>query len=298
MAEQNNRLGAWLMISATLIFAFQDGISRHLGATYHVFSIVMVRYWVFALFGIWLAARSDGGLSRAMRSKAPVAQVIRSLLLVAEIAVMFIAYVRLGLIESHAVFTSAPLMVAALSAPILGEKVGWRRWAAIGVGCFGVLIILEPGVAVFSIWALVPLFGAFLFALYSLMTRYVGRVDSSAVSLFWSGLIGALVLTVPGIWMWEPMTLADSLWLATLCCSGVMAHYLLIRCYEVAEASSVQPFAYLQLVFIATIGISVFGEALHLNQVIGAAIVVAAGLFTLWRQHVRARAAIARSVQP
>ena len=292
MAEQNNRRGTVLLLLAMLIFAAQDGISRHLGSHYSVFSIVMLRYWFFVAFGYWLVRRSYGDLSPVWASPYRTVHILRGLLLVAEICVMLVAFVKLGLIETHAVFTTAPLMVAALSGPILGEKVGWRRWAAIGVGCLGVLVILKPGAGVFSLWSLVPLFGAFLYALYGLLTRYVGRTDTSPVSFFWMGIVGAIVLTVPGLMLWRPMTASDSVWMAVLCCSGVAGHYLLIRCYEIAEASAVQPFAYLQLVFISIFGITVFHEVLRWNVAVGAAIVVAAGLFTLWRQRVRAQVAI------
>jgi drug/metabolite transporter (DMT)-like permease len=296
MTEQNNRLGAILLCIAVFIFAAQDGISRHLGGQYNVFSIVMLRYWAFALFGLWLVRRMHGRLGAALATPYRGRQLWRGLLMAGQICVMQLAFVKLGLIETHAVFTTAPLMVAALSGPLLGEKVGWRRWSAIGVGCVGVLVVLKPGAGVFSLWSLVPLLGAFLYALYGLMTRYVGREDSSAISFLWMGGVGAVVLTIPGIWLWKPMTPVDSLWMATLCCTGIIGHWLLIRCYEIAEASAVQPFAYLQLVFIAIFGITIFGETLRWNVALGAVIVVAAGLFTLWRQRVRA-GVIARSTQ-
>jgi drug/metabolite transporter (DMT)-like permease len=154
----------------------------------------------------------------------------------------------------------------------------------------GVVIILEPGVHVFSPWALVPLLSALLFAIYGLLTRYVAKGDSAAVSFFWTGAVGAVGMTLVGIWSWEAMTLPDWGWMATLCCTAVLGHWLLIRSYEVAEASAVQPFAYLQLVFASAIGITVFNETLRTNVAIGAAVVVAAGLFTLWRQRIKAKA--------
>ena len=299
MAEQNNRLGTLMMIAAVLIFALQDGVSRHLGSHYNTFSIVMLRYWVFLIFGYYLVRRSQGGFSAVWASPNKNWQIIRGVILAAEICIMQISFVNLGLIETHAVFVTSPLIVAALSGPILGEKVGWRRWAAIGVGCIGVLIVLDPSGNVFTIWALVPLVGAFIYALYALLTRLVGRTDTSAVSFFWMGLVGAIVLTPLGLWFWTPMTPVDSAWMALLCCSGILGHWLLIRSYEVAEASAVQPFVYLQLVFISIFGITIFGEVLRLNVVVGATIVVAAGLFTLWRQRVRAQAEAAsrRSAQ-
>jgi drug/metabolite transporter (DMT)-like permease len=170
MAEQNNRKGTVFLIAAMLVFAGQDGISGHLGRSYNVLSIVMLRYWIFVAFGIWLMHRAYGGIGPALATGLKTLQVARGLLLVAEICVMQLAFVKLGLIETHAVFSTSPLMVAALSGPVLGEKVGWRRWAAIGVGCLGVLVILKPGSGVFSLWSLVPLLGAFLYALYGLLT--------------------------------------------------------------------------------------------------------------------------------
>ncbi len=187
MTEQNTRLGVLLMIATTIVFAVQDGLSRHLAGSYNVYMVVMVRYWFFAAFVIAISARKAGGIRSAVATKQPTVQIFRGLLLAVEVVVMVIAFTKLGLVESHAVFTCYPLLVAALSGPVLGEKVGWRRWTAIGIGFCGVLIILQPGVTVFSPWALLPLICAFMFALYGLLTRYVARADRAEVSFFWTG---------------------------------------------------------------------------------------------------------------
>ena len=286
---QNQRLGIYLMIATTIVFSLQDGISRHLGANNNVYMVVMIRFWFFALFVMAIAARSEGGLSAAVRTKRPLTQIFRGVLLAAEVCVMVIAFVKLGLIESHAVFIAYPLIVAALSGPILGEAVGWRRWAAIGVGFVGVLIILQPGLSVFSPWALLPLISAFMFALYSLLTRFVSREDSAQVSFFWTGVAGAVAITPFGLMHWQPMSLADWGWMASLCLTAALGHWLLIRAYAVAEASALQPFAYLQLVWVSVLGLLFLGETLRLNVAVGAAIVAAAGLFALWRERVRAQ---------
>ncbi len=273
-----------LMIATTFVFAIQDGISRHLAGQYNVLMVVMIRYWFFGAFVIAIAARKPGGIRAVAATRQPYLQAFRGALLALEICVMVLAFVLLGLVESHAIFTSYPLLVAALSGPILGEAVGWRRWSAIGVGFVGVMIILEPGFRVFSPYAVVPLLSAFLFALYGLLTRYAARKDTAATSFFWTGTVGAVVMTAIGVWSWQAMTPGDWGWMALLCVTGATGHWLLIRCYEVAEASSVQPFAFLQLVFASAIGITVFGERLETNVAIGAAIVVSAGLYTLWRE--------------
>ena len=284
-AQSNNiPLGIGLMIATTFVFAVQDGLSRHLAGEYNVLMIVMIRYWFFAAFVITIAKRRAGGIRAAARTQQPLIQITRGLLLSLEICVMVAAFTILGLVESHAVFTCYPLLVAALSGPVLGERVGWRRWAAIGVGFIGVIIILQPGREVFDIRALIPLLAAAMFAVYGLLTRYAGRRDSTATSFFWTGTVGAVAMTVLGAWFWEPMSGQDWIWMGCLCLTGVTGHWLLIRCYEVAEASAVQPFAYLQLVFAATIGITLFGEIISTNVAIGCVIIVAAGLFTFWRE--------------
>ncbi|MFY0690593.1 MAG: DMT family transporter [Paracoccaceae bacterium] len=283
MTGDSTRTGIILMIATTFVFAVQDGISRHLASEYNVLMVVMIRYWFFAAFVITLARRKAGGIRAAAATQQPVLQAVRGTLLASEICVMVLAFTLLGLVESHAIFTSYPLLIAALSGPILGEKVGWRRWSAIAVGFIGVMIILQPGVKVFSPYALVALASAFMFALYGLLTRYAARKDTAATSFFWTGTVGAVVMTATGIWFWEPMSGGNWIWMAILCVTGATGHWLLIKCYEVAEASAVQPFAYLQLVFASIIGITVFGEVLEPNVAIGASIVVGAGLFTFWR---------------
>ena len=274
MKEENTRLGIALMTGASFVFAVQDGISRHLAAEYNTYMIVMIRYWFFAVFVMALAARKSGGLRRAVATRHPLMQPFRGLLLAAEVCLMVAAYVKLGLIETHVVFACYPLIVAALSGPVLGELVGWRRWSAIAVGFVGILIILQPGLRVFSPFAFVPLLSAAMFALYGLLTRYVSRQDPSAVSFFWTGVTGAVAMTIVGLPHWQPLHGADQLWMAALCCTAALGHWLLIRAFEAAEASAIQPFAYLQLVFIAAIGLTVFGEVLRLNVVIGAIVVV------------------------
>lgn len=287
--EQNTRLGIWLMAGSAAIFALQDGLSRHLGSLYPVDMVVMIRFWAFAAFVLVIAARAPGGIRAALHTKHPFLQIARGSMLIFEVAIMIIAFVKLGLIETHAVFTCYPLLVAALSGPILGEKVGWRRWTAIAIGFVGVLIILKPGITVFSPWAIIPLLSAFIFALYGLITRYVSRQDSASVSFFWTGIVGAVAITPFGLWHWQPMQQADWSYMAGLCCTAMIGHFLLIKAYAVAEASAVQPFAYLQLVFIAGLGLFYFGETLRPNVAIGAVVVVAAGLFTLWRQRIKAK---------
>ncbi|MEM1385979.1 MAG: DMT family transporter [Pseudomonadota bacterium] len=284
MNTDNARLGIALMSLTMFIFAAQDGISQHLAQAYNVSLVVMIRYWFFAIFVVTITARRAGGLKNAAATRQPWLQAFRGALLAIEVNVMVFAFTQIGLVASHAIFAAYPLIVAALSGPVLGERVGWRRWLAIAAGFVGVLVILRPGLAVFQPGSAIALTSATLFALYALLTRFAARQDSAATSFFWTGTVGALVATIIGAWYWEPMALNDWGWMLALCVSGAIGHYLLIRTYEVAETSTVQPFAYLQLIFASAIGLIVFREPLATNIVIGAAIIVGAGLFTLWRE--------------
>lgn len=294
-AQRRQRRAIALMCLVSLIFALQDALSRHLASTYSTMFVVMIRYWVFLAFVTVVAARSPGGLGAVLRPRKPGLQLLRGLLLVGEIVVIIEAFVRLGLVASHAIFTAYPLLVVALSGPVLGERVGWRRWLAVAIGFCGILIILQPGYQVFSRWAALPLASAFMFALYGLLTRMAARHDTAQISFFWTALAGTVAITPLGLAQAEPMALADWPWMAGLCVTAISSHWLLIRAYEMSEASSLQPFAYTQLVWISLIGVTFLGERVGANVWIGAAIVVGAGLFTWWRAEQRARQAAARA---
>ena len=282
--KSNPKLGISLMAVTMLIFAVQDGISQYLAREYNVFFIVMVRYWFFALFVVILCSKQSGGLRKAISTKQPFLQVFRGALLALEVIVMITSFTLLGLIESHAIFSIYPLLVAALSGPVLKEFVGWKRWSAIFIGFIGVMIILKPSNNVFSLEAIIPLVAALMFALYSLLTRYAARQDTSMTSFFWTGLIGAVVMSIVGSGYWIALKPVDWAWLGLLCILACLAHYLLIKCYELSEASSLQPFAYLQLLFATIIGLWIFSEKLEVHVVMGAFLVVLSGLFAIWRE--------------
>lgn len=280
-ASKNPALGIWLMIAAVAAFAAQDGFAKHLAVNYSTLMIVMIRYWVFAAFVILLALRRSEGPRAAIRSTRLPAHVLRSCLLVAEICLIVWGYTQIGLINSLAVFSVCPLLIVALSGPILGERISWQRWAAVGAGLVGVLIILRPGMGVFSWAALLPLGSAFLFALYSVLTRLTTRDEPTFPAFFWPGVIGAVLMTGLGLPQLEPMRPTDMGFLAVYCGLSILSHWLLLKCYEQIEAARVQPYAYLQLVFVTGIGMVVYGEVLELPVAIGSVIVVAAGLFAL-----------------
>ncbi len=280
-SSRNPAMGIWLMVAAVAAFAAQDGFSKYLAGEYSTQMIIMIRYWAFAGFVTLLALRRPEGPRAAIRSNRLGAHLVRSCLLVAEICLIVWGYTLIGLIESHAVFAICPLLIVALSGPILGERIVWQRWAAVAAGMLGVLVILRPGLGVFSWAALLPLIAAFFFALYSVLTRLTTRDEPTFPAFFWPGVIGAILMTGIGLPHLEPMDPRDMGFLAVYCALSIFSHWLLLKCYEQIEAARVQPYAYLQIVFVTIIGLTIYGEVLELPVAIGTAIIVAAGLYAL-----------------
>lgn len=280
-SSRNPVLGIWLMVAAVAAFAAQDAFAKHLAGTYSTQMIIMIRYWVFAGFVLLLALRRPEGPRAAIRSSRLPAHLVRSCLLVAEICLIVWGYTQIGLINSLAVFSVCPLLIVALSGPILGERISWQRWGAVAAGLVGVLVILRPGMGVFSWAALLPLGAAFLFALYSVLTRLTTRDEPTFPAFFWPGVIGAVLMTGLGLPHLEPMRPTDAGFLAVYVALSILSHWLLLKCYEQVEASRVQPYSYLQLVFVTGIGMAVYGEVLELPVALGSAIVVGAGLYAL-----------------
>jgi drug/metabolite transporter (DMT)-like permease len=285
--SRNRQRGIWLMVAAVFAFAMQDGFSRHLATEYNTLMIVMVRYWVFGAFVVLLALRRPEGFRAAIRTRHPVTHAIRATLLVTEVCLIVWGYTLIGLIESHAVFAVCPLLIAGLSGPFLGEKVGWQRWIAIGAGLVGVLIVLRPTSGVFTPAALLPFAAALMFATYSILTRLTARDEDVFASFFWSGTIGAVLMTVVGLPNWQAVQGADIGLLAIYASIAVFSHWLLTKCYENAEANVVQPYAYLQIVFVTIIGITVYDETLAPAVALGTAVVVGAGLYALLQERGR-----------
>jgi drug/metabolite transporter (DMT)-like permease len=222
-------------------------------------------------------------------------QIARGILLALEICVAIASFALIGLAPSHAIFAFMPLMVVALSGPVLGEKVGWRRWAAVGVGLVGMLLIIRPGTSTVSPEILLALLATTMFAAYQLMTRRVSRTDPAMTSFYYTGLVGAVTMTLIGPWFWSVMTPIEVLMMAILCVTGMVGHFLLIKAFEAAEASAIQPFSYLQTVFASAVGVIIFGEVVSPWTILGGAIIIGAGLFAFWRERVRAKAAKARA---
>ncbi|MEL6297403.1 MAG: DMT family transporter [Pseudomonadota bacterium] len=278
---RDTRRGIAFMLATMLVFSTQDGVSKLLAEHYPPIFVVMIRYWAFALFAIAFASAQPQGFAATVRTRRPLIHLARGLLLAAQISLLTYSFAVLGLGETHAIMAINPLLIAAAGAVLLGERVVIAQWLAVGAGFVGVLTLVAPTSGVFDPLALIPLGCAFMFATYGILTRWLGRDDSPATSFFYTGIGGALGMTLVGPFFWTQMTATHWVWMLALCVLGMSGHYLLIKAYEQAEAATLQPFAYLQLALTAIIGVVIFGEVIDARFLIGAGIIVAAGLYAL-----------------
>ena len=289
---QNPTLAIRFILLATLLFALQDGISKHLAAHYPVPWFVMFRYWFFALFVITLSSRMPGGIAAARKTSVPVLQASRGVLLAVQIMVITTSFHLIGLAPTHSIFALHPLLATLIAIPLLGEHVGWRRLVAVGVGFLGVLVILRPGAGVFDWKAAVALLAAFMFAVYSVLTRLASNRDGhSRASFFYTGVAGAVAITLFGPFFATPMSWPDIGWLCILSLTGMTGHYCLIRALDATEAVRIQPFVYLQTAYAVILGWLVFGEPIDAWMITGMAMIIGAGLYAIWREARLARLA-------
>lgn len=280
--------GILLLVISTFVFAVSDAITKQLTQLVPVSQILFVRFFAFSVMALIIAAVRTG-IRPALHSAIPYRQTFRVLIMCFEIGLFAYGIRFLGLAEMHAVMACFPLIVTALSVPLLGESVGWRRWAAVLCGFIGTLIILQPGTQVFDPYALIPLACATIYAVYILLTRQVSRYDRFETSLLYFGLVGLLASSAVVVFQWQAVT-ADTAWLLlAVCIASVAAHLLLIKSLELAAAVILQPFNYLILVWAILLGYLLFGETLSGIDVIGVAIVVGSGVYIGIREYSMAK---------
>jgi drug/metabolite transporter (DMT)-like permease len=195
------------------------------------------------------------------------------------------AFRYLQLDEALAILFSTPFLVAIMAGPILGEWVGWRRWTAILVGFAGVLVVVRPGLGGMHWAALLSLGSAFCYAVYNIVTRMLSTTDSSETTLFYANLFGAVVMLpiLPFFWTPPPHWL-DYVLMVAVGCFGAGGHYLLILAHRNSPASVLSPFIYTQIVWAVALGYLVFADVPNRWTIAGAGIVIASGLYLLYRE--------------
>lgn len=277
------------MLLAMFCVASNDAIGKHLSQDYSVWQILWIRSWVWLSVAlIWVCRR--GGVIAALRSKRPLLQGSRSLLLVAEVSVFIVALRYLPLGDVIGVASATPLVVLVFAVLFLNERVGRHRWTAVGVGMLGMLVVARPGAGEFGWLTLLPIIGVLMWGGYQVLLRLVSRHDASNTTLLWTGLTFFIVTSAIAPWYWQtPADLQTWGWFVLVGLFNTSAHFALIVAFERSEASALQPFSYTLVAWAVLIGWLAFGEVPDVWTVSGTGLVVAGGLYAMYRERNMAR---------
>jgi len=283
-APQHPLRGIALLIAAVSTFSVMDATAKWLAQTYPVPAVVWARYAAQVL--VMLVVLGPRYRLALVKTRRPRLQIVRGFVLVTSTMLFFGAISLMPIAEASAIAFVSPLILIALSVVFLKEKVRVATWIAVAVSFIGVLVIIRPGSGIFSVTAALPILTAFFFATYQLLTRKLAGIDSTLATLFIAALVGACVMTVLVPFYWVPIV---SPWHAALFLAmGALAtagHFMLIRAFELAPASTLAPFVYSQLVAVLVLGYVVFGSFPDRWSLFGMAIIVATGAFAATRRH-------------
>lgn len=284
--SDNTGRGILLALVATLVFSTQDATSKFLVTSISPFQMTMMRFWAFAAFSLILVLR-QGPIREAFRSRQPVAQVLRALLLLADIWMYMLALRTVHLEEVQAITLVYPLLVTLAAIPILGEKVGIFRISAVAVGFIGALVIVRPGGVPLDWGVAFALGSGACYALYIVLTRKVSATDSTTTSMFYVGAVGLVASSAVGMFFWQPLDLRSGLLVGYIMLTGVVAHGMMILALSMAPASVLQPFNYTSLPWAILLSYFLFGHLIDPWSLLGAAIIVGAGLVVMGRERMR-----------
>jgi drug/metabolite transporter (DMT)-like permease len=276
-----------LAVSATMVFGCSDTISKYLSTSLPIAEFLWIRYAMFLAMAIILVRRRPGQWARPRN---PALQSVRGICVVLSSILFVYGVRRMTMAQATTITFLSPILITILAVPLLGETVNLRRWAAVGAGLIGMLVVVRPGLGGFQPAALFGVGGAFCWALVLIITRKIALTDAPETTVLWSAAIGAGVLSAmlpfDAAWpTWQQLGL--SLLLGTLASAGQWA---VILAHRLAAASLLAPFFYTQLLWVSLLGFLVFGNLPDQYTVLGAAIIIASGLYTAHRERIRAQA--------
>jgi len=282
--DARNRRGIMLMIAAIGLITAVDVVAKVMTADLHAVMIAWGYFLGIVLHLVAYVAAAGKRAPRLIATRRPVLQIARAGCLVGSIASLFVGYTYLPLADVTAIGFVAPLLITAMSVPLLGERVGIHRWAAVLLGLAGVLVIVRPGGGIAHWAAIMPLISATCFACYQIATRRLAATERTFATLFYTGVGGFLLASLAVGFFWRTPTPGE--WAAFLALGtlGVGAHLCLISAFGVAQASVLAPFNYTKLVWAAALGYVLFDEFPTANTLAGSALVVASGLYVIYRE--------------
>ncbi len=277
--KSKESIGILFGIFAYLSFSILDTIQKTLIINHSVFQLLFVKYFFVLFFAFFEAKRKKNNLF--YKSKDIKLQIFRSLLSVLESGCFVLSFKYLSLANAHSIGSLAPVIVVALSAIILKEKVSVKTWIAIFIGFLGVLIILRPTSSIFDPKALIPLFAAFVLGLYQVITKKVSKYDSNETSLFFTSIIGLLVMSLLASNFWRPIDYSLYPMFLGIGIFFSLGLYLQIIALSKARASIIQPFHYTLIFWAIIFGYIFYNDIPDMFTVIGAIIITCSGIFVL-----------------
>ncbi|HXD44585.1 MAG TPA: DMT family transporter [Pseudolabrys sp.] len=279
--------GIGLMLIGIFVFALNDALGKWLVATYAVGQLLLIRGAAGLVFLAPFLRRADRREFR--HPPRPFIQFLRPILATLEVACFYWALATMSLADVMTFYLAGPIYVTAMSPFLLGERVGWRRWLAVLAGFAGVMIALGPTAGALTPAALIAIAGSFLFSLLMVCTRLVR--GTSDLYLVTTQTVGSLVfglVTAPFVWV--PLNPRDTLLLVLLGVTAMVAHMCINRALKLAQASIVVPYQYTTIFWAILLGYIFFGDVPRVAMLIGAAIIIAAGIYIFVRERKAAKA--------
>ena len=270
------------MVAAMMVVPLMDGIAKHLSATFSVAQVTWARYFFHLIILLPVVLWRHG--AGALMLHKPLLQVVRGGFLLGSTILFFAAIALMPIADAIALVFVAPLIVTALSPFVLGERVGIRRWTAVTVGFFGVLVIVRPGMSAFHWGMLLALGAGAIYAFYSLATRRLSGSAPPLVTLTYTALLGAVVMSAAVPFFWTPPAASDIAWMALMGGIAAVGHFLIIKSFEYAEASLLAPLGYSEIVGATAVGYFAFGDFPDHVTWAGVAIIIASGVYVSLRE--------------
>jgi len=286
---ERQRRGMWMMLASVGLFSLMDAGLKTLSAHYPPFQVAALRgASSLPLILVW--ALVTVGPMPLLRVRWPL-HLLRGVLGIAMMASFVYALKRLPLSTAYSIFFVAPLLITALSVPFLGERVGPRRWTAIGIGLVGVLVVLRPtGEGVLTTAGLAVLVAALGYSVSAITVRVLARTDSTQAITFWLLALMALGAGAFAWRQWVPLRVEHGWIIAAIGVGGALGQYTITEAFRLGEASMIAPLEYTALIWGVALDLALWGVLPDHMTWLGAAIIIASGLYLLRRERVHAEA--------
>jgi drug/metabolite transporter (DMT)-like permease len=282
-------IGVAFILGSLLLYAFSDAAAKFLTVELHVAQVIWCRLTFQALaIAAVIAVRRSG---RLLATKRIGLHLLRGAMTLSMVAAFYTGLAFVPLADAVAVTLSAPLFVTALSAVVLGERVGPRRWTAVTVGLVGALIVIRPGLGVVHWAAALPLLAAACYSVLALVTRVLSRTEGPHAMMFYSATSAALLASLAAPLVWTAPTAEAWGVIVVMGALGAAGDLTMIAALRRAQASLIAPFIYVQLLWSVILGYLVFGDIPDRWTWLGALVIVGGGLYLMYRERVLERAA-------